>query len=215
MRKRICRHACSVLFVASLPAQELDVMFVLETSPGTEQAIGLIQSKELKESDRAGVIGFRESVQLLQSLTQKRDALDTALQRAGTRIAVGLGSGRGGAMNFPVNVAGAVQDACNEFGGGDSDRKRVIILLFASEDRSLGARLESVRAALGAAKARLYVVVIQRVPAPELPARPTIDNYPFPVITVQLLSQITADSGGRIYRRAWDLKSTLAAARKP
>jgi hypothetical protein len=134
MSERIRWPVCSVLFVASLSAQESDVMFVLETSPGTEQAIGLIRSKELKESDRAGVIAFRESVQLMQSLTQNRDALDTALQRAGTRIAVGLGSGRGGAMSFPVNVAGAIQEACDKFGDGDSDRKRVIILLFASED---------------------------------------------------------------------------------
>jgi hypothetical protein len=64
-------------------------------------------------------------------------------------------------MNFPVNVAVAIQGTCDEFDEGDSDRKRVIILPFAGEDRIFGARLESVRAALRAAKARLYVVVIQ------------------------------------------------------
>jgi hypothetical protein len=116
-------------------------------------------------------------------------------------------------MNFPVNVAGAVQDACNDLAA--------IPIGSASSFSSSPAKTEARRAPrIGASrtegvKARLYVVVIQRVPAPEFPARPTIDNYPFPAITVQLLSKITADSGGRLYRGGWDLKSILAAARKP
>ena len=46
--------ACLPLFWAHLWAQGLDVMFVLETSPGTEQQIGLIRPRDLMEGDLAG-----------------------------------------------------------------------------------------------------------------------------------------------------------------
>ena len=80
--------ACLTLFWAHLWAQGLDVMFVLETSPGTEQQIGLIRPRDLKEGDRAGIIGYTRSVYLLQSLTEDHEALAKALQRAGVRIIV-------------------------------------------------------------------------------------------------------------------------------
>jgi hypothetical protein len=41
---------CLPLFWAHLCAQGLDVMFVLETSPGTEQQIGLIRPRDLNRS---------------------------------------------------------------------------------------------------------------------------------------------------------------------
>jgi hypothetical protein len=64
--------ACGALFLGNLLAQGLDVLFVLETSPGTEQTIGLIRPRDLKEDDRAGVIGFMQTSGVLQPLTQDR-----------------------------------------------------------------------------------------------------------------------------------------------
>ena len=66
---------CLPLFWAHLWAQGLDVMFVLETSPATAQQIALIRPRGLKEGDRAGVIGYTRSVQMLQSLTEDHEAL--------------------------------------------------------------------------------------------------------------------------------------------
>src|SRR6516165_9069992 len=86
--------ACLPLFWAHLLAQQLDVMFVLETSPGTEQQIGLIRPRDLKDGDRAGIIGYTRSVYLLESLTEDHEALAKALQRAGMRITIGLYSGQ-------------------------------------------------------------------------------------------------------------------------
>jgi hypothetical protein len=209
--------ACLPLFWAHLWAQGLDVMFVLETSPGTEQQIGLIRPRDLKEGDRAGVIGYTRSVQMLQSLTEDHEALATALQRAGMRV--GLYSGRSpaaGRGSLPgvqavqgdtVDLSGALRQALRELGDRGSEvRKRVVIVLESSEDPTLGANLDSLKALVAAGRTRLFAVAI------------TVGSgraYSFPVMTAQSLDQLAKDSGGRVFQGAWDLKSILAAARKP
>lgn len=115
-----------------------------------------------------------------------------------------------------VNISGAIKEACAEFGESDvAERKRAIIVFFANEDPSLGAHLHSLKTALGAAKARLFVVVIQRVPEREASRGSSWASYPFPVMAAQFLSQLAAGSGGRIYRQNWDLKGILTEASKP
>lgn len=210
--------ACLTLFWAHLWAQGLDVMFVLETSPGTEQQIGLIRPRDLKEGDRAGVIGYTRSVQMLQSLTEDHEALAKALQRASTRIQVGLYSGRSpeagrGApgvqtvQGHRVDLSGALRQALRELGDRGSEvRKRAVIVLAANEDPTLGDNLDSLKALVATARTRLFAVAI------------TVGSgrdYSFPVMTAQFLDQLAKDSGGRVFRGAWDLKSILAAARKP
>ena len=192
-------------------------MFVLETSPGTEQQIGLIRPRDLKEGDRAGVIGYTRSVQMLQSLTEDHEALATALQRAGMRITVGLYSGRSPAagrgslaggpvvQGETVDLSGALRQALRELGDSGSEvRKRVVIVLDASEDPTLGNNLDSLKALAG--RTRVFAVAI------------TVGSgraYSFPVMTAQSLDQLAKDSGGRVFRGVWDLKSILEAARKP
>ena len=211
--------ACLTLFWAHLWAQGLDVMFVLETSPGTEQQIGLIRPRDLKEGDRAGVIGYTRSVQMLQSLTEDHEALAKALQRAGISVTVGLYSGRSpvGGRGSPagvqtvqrdtVDLSGALRQALRELGDrGSVVRKRVVIVLAASEDPTLGDNLDSLKALMAEGRTRLFAVAITVVSG---------RVYSFPVITAQFLDQLAKDSGGRVFRGAWDLKSILAAARKP
>ena len=204
---------CLTLFLAHLWAQGLDVMFVLETSPGTEQQIGLIRPRDLKEGDRAGVISYTRSVQMLQSLTEDHEALAKALQRAGMRITVGLYSGRGSlpgvqaVQGGTVDLSGALRQALRELGDrGSVVRKRVVIVLAASEDPSLGDNLDSLKALMAEGRTRLFAVAITVVSG---------RVYSFPVMTAQFLDQLAKDSGGRVFRGAWDLKSILAAARKP
>jgi hypothetical protein len=125
-------------------------MFVLETSPGTEQQIGLIRPRDLKESDIAGIIGYTRSVYLLQSLTEDREALAKALQRAGMPITIGLYSGQtpaGGrrpviqtVQGDTVDLSGALRQALRELGDRGSEvRKPVVIILAANEDPRLAA----------------------------------------------------------------------------
>jgi hypothetical protein len=208
MRRMLVRSlACLPLFLAHLWGQGLDVMFVLETSPGTEQQIGLIRPRDLKENDRAGVIVFTRSAQLLQPLTENREELAKALQRAGIRIGIGIGAAFQAPRGDTVDLSGALRQAFREFGdGGLEGRKRVILVLAASEDPRLAGNLDSLKTMLAASEARLFAVAITRS------ARRT---YSFPVMTAQLLNQLAKDSGGRVFRGAWDLKTILAAARKP
>jgi len=58
-----CRAACGVfgrIAWHSLSRTPVDVILTLETSPGTEQAIGLIRPRAFQQGDRAGVIGFHQ-----------------------------------------------------------------------------------------------------------------------------------------------------------
>ena len=66
--------------------------------------------------------------------------------------------------------------------------------------------LDSLKTLLAASEVRLFAVAITRVSG---------RAYSFPVMTAQFLNQLAKDSGGREFRGAWDLKSILAAARKP
>jgi len=131
-------------------------MLVLETSPGTEQQIGLIRPRDLKEGDRAGIIGYTRSVYLLQSLTEDREALAEALQRAGMRITIGLysdqtpaGGRRTGVQTVhgdTADLSGALRQALRELGDRGSEvRKPVVIVLAANEDPTLAANLIRLR----------------------------------------------------------------------
>ncbi len=219
MRKTLVRSlACLPLFLAHIWAQGLDVMFVLETSPGTEQQIGLIRPRDLKEGDRAGVIVFTRTVQLVQPLTENREDLAKALQLAGIRISIGVqrtvktfprpsNEPVSGSQDGTVDLYGALRQACREFGdAGPEGPKHVIIVLAASEDPRLGGNLDSLKSLLAVSKARLFAIAI---------TRGSERDYSFPVMTAQFLNQLAKDSGGRMFRGPWDLKSILAAARKP
>jgi len=180
-------------------------MFVLETSPGTEQQIGLIRPRDLKEDDRAGVIGFTGTVQLLQPITANREELAKALQRAGIRISIGAHFQS--VQTGVVDLSGALRQAFREFGDARAaGRKRVIIVLAASEDPRLAGNVDSLETLLAASKARLFAVAITRGFG---------RTYSFPAVTAQFLDQLAKGSGGRVFRGGWDVKSILAAARKP
>ena len=195
--------ACLLLFLPHVWGQALDIMFVLETSPGTEQQIGLIRARDLGEDDRAGVIGFARSVELLQPLTGNRADLSRALQRAGIRISIGAGFQ---SVQSTVDLSAALRQAIQEFGEGETEgRRRAIVVLAASEDPTLAGNLGSLKALLAASEVRLFAVAITRVSG---------RTYSFPTITAQFLNQLAKDSGGREFRGGWDLKSILAAARK-
>ena len=210
--------ACLPRFWVHLWAQRLDVMFVLETSPGTEDQIGLIRPRDLKEGDRAGIIGYSRSVYLIQSLTEDHEALAKALQRAGMRIKIGVYSGQSpaGGRRSPgvqavqgdtVDLSGALRQALRELGDRGSEvRKPVVIVLAGNEDPTLGDNLDSLKALLAAGRTRLFAVAITVVSG---------RGYSFPVMTAQFLDQLARESRGRVFRGAWDLKSILAAARKP
>lgn len=201
-----------------LHGQPLDVMLTLETSPGTEQAIGLLRPRVLHPGDRAGVIGFTGgATHVLQPLTDDHEALASALQRAGIRVGVGLG---GVQINstWTVDLVAAIKQACQELRRSDlAERRRAVVVLFGSDDPQLRTHLEAVKAVLGAVNARLYAVVIDRSAGEREspPGRQVRIFQPFPGLTAQLMSELAEHSGGRLFRRGWDLKDILKELRKP
>ncbi len=204
--------------LAVLSGQPVDVMLTLETSPGTEQAIGLLRPRVFQEGDRAGVIGFtNRATHVLQPLTEDHEALESALQRAGTRVGVGLG---GVQINstWTVDLVAPIKQACRELERSElSERRRAVVVLFGSDDPELRIHLEDVKVALGAANARLYAVVIDRSAGERgsPPGRQVRILQPFPGLTAQLMADLAKHSGGRIFRGGWDLKDILKELRHP
>jgi hypothetical protein len=205
---------------ALLAAAPVDVALTLDTSPGTEQAIGLLRGKNLQEDDRAAVITVSSgSPRVLLSLSEDRDALASALQRAGVRVGAGMG-GISINDNLTVHLAGAIKLACKELSQSEGDgRAHAIVVLFGSPDPELGSQMQTVKAALDAAGARLYAVQIDRASAraPDQRRNPlgaSLPTFSGSVITAQLMSELAEYSRGRMYRQAWDLKEILQHARK-
>ena len=187
---------------AQAQAPPAEVMLVLETSPGTEQAIGLLRARSFAQADRAGVVTVNgRAVQVLQTPTGDHDAIDAALQRAGIRITGNAGRVR---INNPVtaDLASAIQQACEQLRRSEFEKhRRGLIVLFASDDPGLPARLDGVRSALHAADARLYAVLVDR-------------GGMAPVLTGQLIAELAEASGGKIYRRGWEIKEVLRELRR-
>jgi hypothetical protein len=202
-----------------LRAEPLDTILVLEMSEGTEHATDRIRPRAFPEDDRAAVIGFLRSPQLLQPLTEDHDRLAAALRRAGARAggAIVQAGKVSSASGVTAGVGAALHEALSQFSqDAPSDRRRAVLIIFGTEDPSLGARLDTLKAALSNVHARLYAVAVHRIDPRQTPLNPRPGvNYPFPTRTAQLLSELAAASGGRVYKRNWTLKEVLAEARRP
>lgn len=204
----------------TVAAQPVDVMLVLEATIGTEQAIDLIRPKVLETGDRAGVVTFSDrTAQTSQPLTEDREELASALERAGIRMGGSFGSIQINNMRS-VNISAAVKKGCEALRreGSNEERARAIILFFGSDDPDLGRRIEETKAALGGARARLYAIVIDR--GAYLRGGPTRNTRPrrlppYPTATVRILSDLAEQSGGQMYPRAWEFKEILDHTRKP
>jgi hypothetical protein len=208
-----------VLSLGVVLGQPLDTMLVLEMSEGSEHATGLIRPRAFAEDDRAGVIGFLRTAEVLQPLTEDRNKLAAALQRAGSRAGGALVQGGKvrTASSVTAGLSTALLRACSELGQEDpAGRNRAILVVFGSEDPGLHTRIGAIRSSLAAAHARLYAIAVQRSDpnAPPLSPRTGV-TYPFPVVTTRLMSELVEEFGGRVFERNWDLKKILAAARQP
>jgi len=205
---------CLLLTLAQTP---IDLMVGIETSRNMEQALGLLNPKPLQKEDRAGVVGMLgERVRMLQGLTADRDALRSALREAGTRFGVALG-GTDVIGPWTVDLATGIEKACAELDRqGVSDHRRAILVVFGSDDPGLRTRQASLRSVLKSTNARLYVAVIDRnASQPVTPPGVIVRPRPlFPVLTAQLLEELATASGGRIYRRGWDLREVLQDIRQ-
>lgn len=195
-------------------------MIVIETTYGLEQSVGLMHPKALKPGDRAGVVAINQrSSQTLQTLTDNRDDVASALRMAASRVAIGFGGAPIDAV-VSVDVAQGIEQSAHQLveRGGAGGRRRAILVVFGTDDPNVSSRITSLRSILSSAKARLYVAVIDRTASrpPGLPPGTIVYRHPvYPVTTAQLLEELAKDTGGLIYRRGWDLKEVLKEMRKP
>lgn len=195
-------------------AQTLDVMLVLDTTPGTEQATDRIRAKAFAEDVRVGVISAVSPVRMLQELTADKKKVADALQKAGVRIGASLGNVTV-SQGRRLDLAEALSAACLQLRESEgARRKRAIIAVFAGDDRGLPAAAYRLKTALEASHARLFAVQVTRDMTSRSAMPPRVD-FPLPVATAQILSDLAEFSGGRIYRQAWDLKDILKEATRP
>ncbi len=194
-----------------------EVVLALETSLGTEQAINLLRPSVFQEGDLVGVVAFSiGQPQVLLRLSENRDRLATALQRAGIRVGGGFGRVRINDART-ADLAGAITLASDQFDRRDAggQRSRAVIVLFGSPDPNLNTRMQIVRSALESSGARLYAILVDRSSEHrKSPVGALSESTVSPVMTTQLVSELAKHSGGRIYRRNWDLKEILKEVRK-
>lgn len=130
------------VFAVSVLAQErpVDIVFVLEDAPGTEQSIGLLNRRAFEKDDRVGVVTVTPGrVRTLQPLTTDRELLARSIQKAATRIGIGFG---GDVMAQPGNasLSIALETAAEELGNHATAPRRAILLLFIGQDPDLSSR---------------------------------------------------------------------------
>ncbi len=209
----------------SLQAQPLDLVFTLETTPGTEQATGLIRPSELGDHDRAGVVAFHRSAELALALTAEKERLRRKLEEVGAYVGVAIGINDGAPLNrsFTVNLAEAIGKAGTELSSSPSDRKRAILVFYAGEDPSLAAHMEALETMLESNKIRLYGVLVFRTDMTGPAGMPSIgrpgvrrpEPIQSPIVTTRLLSRLAKRSGGKVFETNWRLHKILESARRP
>jgi hypothetical protein len=195
-------------------AQSLDVMLVLDTSPGTEQSTDRIRAKSFGESDRVGVVGAVPPVRLLLPLAEDKRKVADTLHRASIRVGSTVGN-VSIAQIPPLDLVGAISAACAQLRESpERPNKKAIVVVFAGEDRALPAAVQRLRAQIDGVQARLFAILVTRTPVQPRTATP-LGGVPVllaPVLTTEALADLAKGSGGRIYRQGWDLKDVLKEA---
>lgn len=210
----------AILTNFALAAQPVEVVLVLDTSPGTEQSTDRIRPKTFGADDRVGVVGATAPSRLLLGLTEDKKRLADSLQRAGIRLGGAVG-GISVAQNSTLDLVGAISVACEQFRETtERPNVRAIIVLFAGEDRALPMAAQRLQAKLDAVHAKLIAIQITRTPVNLGQSRSTrtIPGGPVPttpLLTTETLADLAHGSGGRIYRQAWEFKEVLKEAMRP
>lgn len=198
-------------------AQSLDVMLVLDTSPGTEQSTDRIRAKSFGESDRVGVVGAVPPVRLLLPLTEDKKKVADSLHRASLRVGTTVGNVSIGQIP-PLDLVGAISEACAQLRESpERSNRKAIVVLYAGEDRALPAAVQRLRTQIDSVQAKLFAILVTRTPVQPRSTAP-FGGVPVllaPVLTTEALADLAKRSGGRMYKQAWDPKEVLKEAMRP
>lgn len=146
-------------------AVPLDLIVLIDTSSSMSDKVDVVHDaaagflKTLRDDDRGAVIGFADSVAILQPLTTDRALLDKAVRATGARGSTSLNN--------------AVYVALKQFGSAaastDEVRRQAIVVLSDGADTSSVVSLDDVLALTRRSGVNVYTVALQS-PTPGLTA---------------------------------------------
>lgn len=221
-----CRFfACAVFFVSAtaLRAGSLDIVLLVENTTTLETDLTSI-TRGFTPGDRVALLSFAKN-------SRRQVAFTDDLARVARRISR-MGHGGHGSFGAPWDRTGttprvlrAIVEACAQFDSPSAaaGRKRIVVVIFASDDYSARPGPVEVATTLSKRGARLYAVAVRRWD-PKLgdrdrvivdpPPRMRWNLAPPPDLTLKTLGHIAVTVGGEAISAKHDLSHVLDNARK-
>ncbi|MBZ5578162.1 MAG: hypothetical protein LAP40_16490 [Acidobacteriia bacterium] len=203
------RFGLAIVAAPLLAQPPLDLVFLLENTPGMLLVISRNDFRTIQPADRVAVMAFTRKSRVVQPFTGDPAAIEKAVRR----LAVG------GPRWSPLpeqppqaHVFSALLDAVGLFRDlpADPGRRRAIVPVFGTDDDSPRPAFDDLRRALSTAQIRLYAVAIRRYDRrlaydPRVLTPPTIGGGnppiplalgPLPQATLLTMARLAAAVGG-------------------
>lgn len=222
-----------LLACAGLAEAPADLLLLIERSPGMEEHVDRLRIDAAGAGDRIAVMTFDRKVHMRSDFTTDRGKTKEQLRRLGRaarRIGIGSPFRKPGGKS-DLRLFSRLVEASVVFQKQPADpaRKRIVLVLFGSEDFSSTPAPREVAAAMQNAHIRLFGIAVRRyspsvaqhpsaqtpptIPGPTPPVR--TDYLPLPEMTLKSLADVARATGGETFTGRADLSSILEAARRP
>ncbi len=224
-----CGGAATEPEVRAEKVAAVDLLFLVENSPGMREHIASIRLTAVGPDDRIALMTFEGKARMRENFTKDQRKVAEQIRRAGhpgpSVNPVGRFHGRP-----DIRLFTSLLDASAAFRAlpADANRARLIVVLFGSEDYYPKPTPKEVEAALKDANIRLFAVAVRRYDTtgqrhPNAQTPPTIpgpmppgksNHLPLPEMTLKALAEITAGTSGEVFSEKWDLASILERVRR-
>jgi hypothetical protein len=219
--------------LAGTDAAPVDLLLLLEHSGGMEEHIDNLRIDAAGPGDRIAVMTFDRKIHMRADFTSDREKTAGQIRRlgrAGRRVGIGTPLSRATGSS-DVHLLGRLVEAAEVFRTQPAapGRKRIVLVLFGSEDFSSKPTPKEVTAALQDAHIRLFGIAVRRfspgggarpdaqtpptIPGPTPPVR--MDHLPLPEMTLKALSGVARETGGEVFAHQAGLSKIFELARRP
>lgn len=188
------------LAMAQAPDQPVHAVLLLEDHPGLVRLYAQLRIPALRNDDRIAVVTFSRSTKVRSEFTNDRQKLEHVVHQTGLSRHVSFVVRKG---SSPVRVFQAVQNSCGLFARlpGNQGGKRVVIVVFGSDDYSSKPAAAEIRRAIEHVHARLFVAPahLERFRPPPVPTTPPtfpgsqpgqLEALPPPDVATRALAQV-------------------------
>lgn len=188
--------------LAQPPDKAVHAVLLLEDHPDLRQLYAQLRIPVLRRDDRIAIMTFRKSAKVRSEFTNDRRALERVVQQIGLSRHVSFLVRK---AKSPVRVFQAVQNSCGMFAKLPASQgvRRVVIVVFGSDDYSSKPGVAEIRGALEQVHASLFAAPAHREryrppPVPTTPptfpgSRPgQIEVLPPPDVSTRVLVQVGA-----------------------